>query len=78
MVYSICAGMGKSLFIRRMSERLRKFKPVGSTLAVIPIHGPDISPDAVVSLLEKYDADPFSVVFHFDIAPSVSYINNEY
>lgn len=66
--------MGKSLYIRRMSEKLRKLKPTGELIVTVPIHGPDISPDVIMNILSNHLDEPCAIV-HFDISPSVSYIN---
>ncbi len=64
--------MGKSLVVRRMSEKLRRIKPTGKFIATIPIHGPDLSPDAIMNILNDHLQDPIGMIIHFDVSPSVS------
>lgn len=68
--------MGKSLYVKRMTERLKKkFKaPVTYPLCVtIPIHGPNVDFDKVMKSLLRHanPMEPFPQIFHFDVAPSV-------
>lgn len=71
IVSSKRSGMGKSLYIWRMAEQLSKMKPNGTVMATIPIHGPDVSPDAVMMLFNEHLDNPYSTIFHLDIAPAV-------
>ena len=66
--------MGKSLFIQRMAEQLKsvtnsKAAPIE---VVIPIHGPVVTSDVILSLLKGHYRDNKYTIYHFDIAPSVS------
>ena len=66
--------MGKSLFIQRMAEQLQS---VTNTKAapikvVIPIHGPIVTSDVILSFLKGHYRDNKCMIYHFDIAPSVS------
>ena len=68
--------MGKSLYVKRMTETLeKKFKtPVTFPLCVtIPIHGPNVVFDKVMKslLCHANPMDPLPQIFHFDVAPSV-------
>ena len=68
--------MGKSLYVKRMTERLKKtFKaPITYPLCVtIPIHGPNIDCDEVMKslLCHANPVEPLPQIFHFDVAPSV-------
>ena len=68
--------MGKSLYVKRMTERLKKkFKvPVTYPLCVtIPIYGPNVDFDKVMKslLCHANPTEPFPQIFHFDVAPSV-------
>ena len=68
--------MGKSLYVKRMTERLKKkFKvPVTYPLCVtIPIYGPNVDFDKVMKSLLRHanPTEPFPQIFHFDVAPSV-------
>ena len=68
--------MGKSLYVERMTKRLRKkFKvPVTYPLCVtVPIHGPNVDCDEVMKSLlhHAHPTEPFTQIFHIDVAPSV-------
>ena len=68
--------MGKSLYIQRMKEELRRRK-CSSDISdvVIPVHGPRVTFDDIIKSLKK----PFNnkqdnngaCIFHFDISPNV-------
>ena len=64
--------MGKSLFITRMADRLRKSKSTGPVHVIVPIHGPVVTTDTVMEFLKDHMKDVTSTILHFDIAPSVS------
>ncbi len=65
--------MGKSLYVRRMADTLQKRKGnEGVACVTIPIHGPTVTPDAVMSLLDKHIARSPSTIFHLDISTDVS------
>ena len=68
--------MGKSLYVKRMTNKLKKKLkiPVTYPLCVtIPIHGPNVDFDKVMKSLLCYSnpLDPLPQIFHFDVAPSV-------
>ena len=74
VVSSKRTGMGKSLFIQRMAEQLEsvncsKAAPIE---VIIPIHGPIVTSDVILSLLKGHYRDNKCKIYHFDIAPSVS------
>ncbi len=74
VVSSERAGMGKSLYIRRMAEQLEmvtEAKPEDCQV-IIPIHGPVVTPDVVLKFLKEHYRKNKCVMYHFDIAPSVS------
>ena len=74
LVTSQRAGMGKSLYIKRRKEDL--FKSVATHEpheVIVPIHGPTVTPDTVVGALMPHIKNNFSIIFHLDIAPNVSY-----
>ena len=85
LLYSSCirvvsssrAGMGKTLFITRMSERLQTKVTGHNVLIQIPIHGPKVTTDSVMELLVKHQDTSHSTILHFDISPSVC-INEAY
>lgn len=73
--------MGKSLFIIRMAEKLAKrLLPFTSQqniqaadkLVTIPIHGPEISNDDIIDMLNKHSACQGPKILHLDVAPQVS------
>ena len=73
VVASHRSGMGKSLYIRRMTSKLESQSQVGSVARIIiPIHGPVVSPDTVLDFLSQHTANSQCTIFHFDIAPGVS------
>lgn len=81
LVLSNRAGMGKSLFITRMAEKLAKrlfqFTPqqnrqAADKLVTIPIHGPDISNDDVIDILSKLSFCQGPKILHLDVASQVS------
>ena len=63
--------MGKSLFISRMADKLRGFKPGEKVMITIPIHGPHVTTDSVMKCLEPHQDKSHCTIIHFDIAPSV-------
>jgi len=70
-VASDVSGMGKSLYVKRLSQKLQAPK----SLVVVPIHGPVVNADTVMASLchhiPDYSAPPAQII-HLDIAPSVS------
>lgn len=73
--------MGKSLFIIRMAEKLGKrlFQFISQQniqaadkLVTIPIHGPDISNDDIIDMLNKPSACQGPKILHIDVSPQVS------
>ena len=81
LVLSNRAGMGKSLFITQMAEKLGKrlFQfttqrniEAADKLVTIPIHGPDISNDDIIDMLNKSSECQGPKILHLDVAPQVS------
>ena len=73
VVSSERTGMGKSLYIQRMAAELKsviKVKFVDCQV-VIPIHGPIVTPDVVLTFLKEHYENNKCMIYHFDIAPSV-------
>ena len=66
--------MGKSLYVWRMAEKFSQMKTDGIVMATIPVHGPDVYPDAVMTLFSKHLDNTHSIIFHLDIAPAVRII----
>lgn len=73
--------MGKSLFIIRMAEKLGKrlFQftsqqniQAADKLVTIPIHGPDISNDDIIDMLNKPSVCQGPKILHIDVSPQVS------
>ena len=74
VVSSRRSGMGKSLYVWRMAEKFSKMKTDGIVVATIPVHGPDVHPDAIMPLFSQHLDSPHSTIFHLDIAPAVRII----
>ena len=73
VVSSTRSGMGKSLYIQRLSEKLTsKIGSKEDVIATIPIHGPIVTPDTVLDLLAKHIDRDECTIYHIDVAPSVS------
>ena len=70
VVTSDYAGMGKSFHIKRLAKNLQTcFQGKQATKCnIIPIHGPEVTADSVMELLNKHLQ--YSM-FHIDIAASV-------
>ena len=64
--------MGKSLYIRRLSEQLTTLTSHSPHHIIIPIHGPKVTPDTLIESLVKYIGNSQATIFHLDISPSVS------
>ena len=63
--------MGKSLYIQRMAQKLDK--NATAVCVTIPIHGPSVTADVVLThLKDHYHHHKKAMIYHFDIAPSVS------
>ena len=63
--------MGKSLYVRRMVDRLGTSQVMDTGYVTIPIHGPTVSPDNVMDFLQEHITNSHSTIFHLDIATSV-------
>ena len=66
--------MGKSLFIQRMVEQLKSVTNSKATSieVIIPIHGPIVTSDVILSFLKDHYRDTKCIIYHFAIAPRVS------
>ena len=72
LVTSQRSGMGKSLYIQRMVQELQMtLKSMGRTCVTVPLHGPEITPSAVMDYLEKHIQESACTIIHLDISPSV-------
>ena len=67
-------GMGKSLFIERMAEKLGVISnsTTEAVKVVIPVHGPIVTSDVILTFLKDHYKDNDCKIYHFDIASSVS------
>ena len=73
VVSSTRSGMGKSLYIQRLTESLQTMRPSNAVARVIiPIHGPTITPDMMLDFFEKHFDSDVCIIYHLDVAPSVS------
>jgi len=85
LVISNRAGMGKSLLIRRLAEKLEQVKSkrllfqtapqqnrqAGGNLVTITIHGPEVSSDDIMDMLTKPSMQQSPKILHLDVAPEV-------
>ena len=71
VVKSKMSGMGKSLYIDTVVKELKKIKPNGPYMITIPIHGPAVTADDVLNIMEGHFDNSYSAIIHFDIAPRV-------
>ena len=72
VVTSNRAGMGKSLYIKRLREALETQTSRQPLEVVVPIHGPVVTQDTVVKALIEHFGNTQATIFHLDIAPNVS------
>ena len=63
--------MGKSLYIKRLREKLETMTKCRPVEVVIPIHGPIVTADTVVESLMDHFGNARATIFHLDIAPNV-------
>lgn len=71
IVKSYRSGMGKSLFVSRLAERLQDHLGVSDVHVTIPLHGPIVTLDSVLELFKDHSMDPKCCIYHLDIAPNV-------
>ena len=74
VVSSNRSGMGKSLYVQRMGEKLRAISQSASHIALtFPIHGPVVTSETVIDSLQDWaEIDSSGTLIHCDIAPNVS------
>ena len=74
MVASSVSGMGKSLYVRRLAQKLHMQCPINTEHVIVPIHGPVVNADTVVASLCNHPTNHLRTaqIIHFDIASSVS------
>ena len=65
------AGMGKTLFITRMAEKLQSVVVGDNVHITIPIHGPQVTTDSIMQYLVNGQNNSHQMILHFDISPSV-------
>jgi len=75
VVSSPRSGMGKSLFVQRMVEKLQTHTSQKNCHLIIPIHGPVVNVSMLLDLLEQGLSMDLCTVIHIDIAESVSCIH---
>ena len=65
--------MGKSLYIKRLGEKLRQneLNCTKSAVITIPLHGPFVDCNIVMKLLENHMKKSTGCIYHIDIASSV-------
>ena len=65
-------GMGKSFYIQQMAETLKASQGrESSKYTIIPIHGPEASPDTVMKFLYNHMDHRSCSLYHIDIASDV-------
>ena len=74
VVASKLSGMGKSLYVKRLAQKLRKKCQIKSEHVIVPVHGPVVNADTVMTSLGNHitSQTPTAQIIHFDIASSVS------
>ena len=74
VVASSTSGMGKSLYVERLAQKLKEQCQIKNEHVIVPIHGPVVNADTVMTSLSNHTANqtPTAQIIHFDIASSVS------
>ena len=74
VVASKSSGMGKSLYVKRLAQKLQKQCQIKSQHVIVPVHGPVVNADTVIASLCNHitGQTPTAQIIHFDIASSVS------
>ena len=74
MVASNVSGMGKSLYVRRLAQKLQRQCSINTEHVIVPIHGPVVNADTVVASLCDHHTNQLHTaqIIHLDIASSVS------
>ena len=77
VVISTQSGVGKSLYIRKMKDKLMKLlkqkeKHSSKAIITVPLHGPVVTSDEVLSMLLEDETDLKSCIVHLDIPQRVS------
>lgn len=71
LITSTRAGMGKSLYIKKMAHSAST--PV---IMNIPLHGPIVTSDRLIKQLTEKETDYSNAIVHLDIASAVSYFKH--
>ncbi|XP_064403130.1 E3 ubiquitin-protein ligase RNF213-like isoform X2 [Halichondria panicea] len=71
VVSSTRSGMGKSLYVKKISASLRKAISNDGVHVTIPIHGPVVTADTLMDYFKNYAGRDNSTIYHLDIAPRV-------
>lgn len=72
------SGMGKSLYIQHLAEKIAeksRDQSEATVVVTVPLHGPVITPDTVLELLMNHIKNPAYCIYHIDVAPSVSSVH---
>ena len=74
VVASNASGMGKSLYVERLAQKLKEQCQIKNEHVIVPIHGPVVNADTVMTSLSNHTANkiPTAQIIHFDVASSVS------
>lgn len=76
------AGVGKSLSVRKLKDKLVKVfkeerliseKQTQKAIVTLPLHGPEVTADEVLAMLLEEESDLKSCIIHIDIPMRVSY-----
>ena len=73
------SGVGKSLHIRKMKDKLVKTlkqnqKSVSQTMITVPLHGPVVTTNEILSMLLQERTDSKSCIIHLDIPERVRFL----
>ena len=74
VVASKLSGMGKSLYVKRLAQKLQRQCQIKSQHVIVPVHGPVVNADTVMESLCNHVIGRTATpqIIHFDIASSVS------
>ena len=72
IVSSTRAGMGKSLYIKRLKEKLMDSTGNDSCEVIVPLHGPKVNADILVEALSHHFHLADAAIFHIDVSENVS------
>ena len=69
--------MGKSLYIKRLVEKLEDITDNDICEVVIPVHGPKVNADSLVEMLNQHLGVEDPMIFHIDISETVIHTNEK-